>query len=114
MGDRLRIHFVSGEHAPETHDVDLDLRPDHFLQSLDAAIADLQHQGHLRWFYRRAGVTLPHETDDDDAPDSDDLGELRQEMEIAVYSRPLPPHLVARERRGRVRRHLGKDRYKPY
>lgn len=95
------------------HDVVLDLRHDHFLDSLDTAIDQISQQGGLRWFYRRGPVTLPHELRDDQEPDSDDIGELRQDMEIVVWGTPLPPHLVARERRNRIRRYVGK-RFKPY
>lgn len=110
----MRIQFVDGGNIRETHDVDLDLNPAGFLTSLDQAITDLRNQGHLTWFYRRAGVTFPHETSDDEILDTDEVGDLRQNMEIAVWSRPTPPHLVARERSGRMRRALGRYRYKPY
>jgi hypothetical protein len=113
VGLTMRIHFIEDNSIRETHDVDLDLDPANFLQSLDDAIADLQANGHLADFYRRASVTFPTERDDDH-PDDDDARRLDQTMEIGIWGRWLPPHLVARRARGRVFRHLGKDRYKPY
>jgi hypothetical protein len=112
-GLKMRIHFIEDNAIRETHDVDLDLDPANFLQSLDNAIAVLQLNGYLADFYRRASVTFPTERDDDH-PGDDEARRLDQSMEIGVWGRWLPPYLVARRRRGKVFRNFGKDRYKPY
>ena len=105
------IDFIDGGAIRETHHVDLDLDPANFYQSLGQAILDLRAHGQLGWVQRVTGVTLPHEYGDEQHGE-DELGELRQNMEIAVWCRPWPEHHVARERRMRIR--LGRYRYEPY
>lgn len=117
MGDvKMRIRFIDAGVIRETHDIALNLNPNHFLASLDAAILFIRQQGGLQWLNRRGSVTLPHERTDNQPVDTDSIGELRQDMEIGVWGRAAPPIHVARERSNLVRRNLGKHRYRyrPY